>query len=60
MGRYSAEQIIVMIIVYVKLEADNKARVDHYFPLLEEYDIPVSGFIKFLVNLSKFHYERNS
>ena len=58
MGRYSAEQTVVMIIIYVKLESDDNARVEHYYPLLEEYDIAISGFIKFLVNLNRFHSQR--
>ena len=59
-GRQSAEQTIVMIIVYVKLEYDNNTRVEQYYSLLEDYDIKVTTFIKFLVYLSKFHYERNN
>ena len=59
-GRQSAEQTIVMIIVYVKLEYDNNTRVEQFYPLLEAYDIQVTTFIKFLVYLSKFHYERNN
>ena len=57
-GRISAEQTIVMIIIYVKLEYDG--RVEHYYPLLEEYDLQISTFISFLVYLSKFHHERNN
>lgn len=57
-GRISAEQTIVMIIIYVKLEYDGK--VEHYYPLLEDYNIQISTFISFLVYLSKFHYEKNN
>ena len=59
-GRQSAEQTIVMIIVYVKLEADERKTVQQYTPLLEAYDIELNSFVKFLVYLSKFHYERNN
>ena len=59
-GRQSAEQTIVMIIVYVKLEADERKTIKQYMPLLEAYDIEINSFVKFLVYLSKFHYERNN
>ena len=55
LGRTTEEQYIVMIIIYVKLESNNNARVIHYYPMLEEYNIPLTTFIKFLVNLNKFH-----
>ena len=58
MGRYSAEQIVVMIIIYVKLESNDNTRVENFYPLLEEYDIPITGFISFLVKLNQFHYHR--
>ena len=59
MGRYNVEQTIVMIIVYVKLESNNEARVEHFCPLLESYDITLQGFVSFLVNLNKFHSKTN-
>ena len=58
LGRTTEKQYIVMIIIYVKLEANNNARVIHYYPLLEEYNIPVTTFIKFLIKLNKYHAER--
>ena len=54
-SRTSEEQYIVMILIYVKLESNRNARVIHYYPLLEEYGIPVTTFIKFLIELNKFH-----
>ena len=57
LGRTTEEQYIVMIIIYVKLESNHNARVIHYYPMLEEYNIPVTTFIKFLVNLNKYHIE---
>ena len=56
-GRTTEEQYIVMIIIYVKLESNHNARVIHYYPMLEEYNIPVTTFIKFLITLNKFHIE---
>lgn len=55
LGRYSAEQMIIMIIVYVKLESDNSAQIKQYCSLLESYDITLSGFVKFLIKLNMFH-----
>ena len=54
-SRTSEEQYIVMILIYVKLESNRNARVIHYYPMLEEYKIPVTTFIKFLIELNKFH-----
>lgn len=56
-GRTTEEQYIVMIIIYVKLESNHNARVIHYYPMLEEYNIPVTTFISFLITLNKFHLE---
>ena len=56
-SRTSEEQYIVMILIYVKLESNRNARVIHYYPMLEEYGIPVTTFISFLVKLNKFHLE---
>ena len=54
-SRTSEEQYLVMILIYVKLESNRNARVIHYYPMLEEYGIPVTTFIKFLIELNKFH-----
>ena len=56
-GRTNEEQFIVMIIVYVKLESNPRASIIHYYKLLEAYDIELTTFIKFLVNLNKYHNE---
>ena len=56
-GRNTEEQYIVMIIIYVKLESNRNARPIHYYPMLEEYGIPVTTFISFLITLNKFHLE---
>ena len=54
-GRTTEEQYIVMILIYVKLEANNNSRPIQYYPLLEEYQIPVTTFISFLITLNKYH-----
>ena len=54
-GRTSEEQYIVMILTYVKLEANYNSRPAQYFSLLEEYSIPVTTFISFLITLNKYH-----
>ena len=56
-GRTNETQYIVMIIIYVKLEANHNARPIHYYPMLEEYNIPVTTFISFLITLNRFHLE---
>ena len=56
-GRTTEYQYIVMIIIYVKLESNRKYSVMQYYPMLEDYNIPISTFIKFLVNLNKYHAE---
>lgn len=55
LGRTNEEQYIVMILTYVKMEADPNPRVLNYYPILKDYDVPLSTFIKFLVNLNKYH-----
>ena len=59
MGRYSAEQMVVMIIIYVKLEADNSAQIKQYCPFLESYGLTLISFVSFLIKLNKFHYQKN-
>lgn len=54
-GRTSEEQYIVMILIYVKLESNHHSRPIQYYPLLEEYQIPLTTFISFLINLNKYH-----
>ena len=56
-SRTNEEQYIVMILIYVKLESNRNARVIHYYPMLEDYNIPVTTFIKFLIELNKYHAE---
>jgi len=57
LGRTTEEQYIVMILIYTKLESNHNARVIQYYPLLEDYGIPTTTFIQFLINLNKFHNE---
>ena len=56
-SRTSEEQYIVMILTYVKLESNRKASIIQYYQLLDDYDIKLTTFIKFLVNLNRFHAE---
>ena len=56
-GRTSEEQYIVMILIYVKLESNHNSRPIQYYPLLEDYNIPITTFISFLITLNKFHLE---
>jgi len=55
LGRTNEEQYIVMILIYTKLESNHNARVIQYYPMLEDYNIPVTTFIQFLINLNKYH-----
>lgn len=59
-GKCNDEQIIVMIIVYVKLEYTNKYHISRFEPILQEYDISKDLFISFLVTLNKFHIDKSS
>ena len=58
LGRVTEEQYIVMILVYVKLETDNNARVKKYYKILDNYDIPLNTFIIFLVRLNRHHINK--
>lgn len=57
-GKCNAEQIIVMIIIYVKLEWNQNYHISRFEGLLEEYDISKDLFISFLVKLNKFHIDK--
>lgn len=57
-GKTSIEQSIVMIIVYVKLETDENRKLKDYYPLLNDYNIPIQTFVKFLIKLNKFHISK--
>jgi len=57
LGRTSEEQYIVMILIYVKLERNNKRTINDYQSLLDEYGIPISTFVRFLIKLNVYHLE---
>ena len=57
-GRTTEEQYIVMIIIYVKLETNNNARPQHYYNLLDKYDLTMNTFANFLVKLNKHHINK--
>ena len=56
--RTTEEQYIVMIIIYVKLETNNNARPQHYYNLLDKYDLTMNTFANFLVKLNKHHINK--
>ena len=57
LGQTTEEQYIVMIIAYIKLESNPRSSIIQYYKMMEDYDIPLTTFIKFLVNLNKYHIE---
>ena len=59
-GNCSLEQIIIMIIVYVKLEYDKPNHISHFDHLFDEYDITKNKFIMFLVKLNMFHIDKHN
>ena len=56
-GRVSEQDYIVMIIIYVKLESNNKYTFNQFLPWLADYGIDVQTFVRFLVKLNKHHIE---
>ena len=59
-GKCTSEQIIIMIIVYVKLEYNPSYHITRFEDLLMEYDISKDLFIMFLVKLNKFHISKDT
>ena len=57
-GRTSEEQYIVMIIIYVKLEANRKNHIIHYKKALCKYNLTTDSFVSFLVTLNKHHIKK--
>ena len=58
MGTFTEEQIIVMTIIYVKLETVNRARPQHYYNLLNQYDLTMNSLATYLVKLNKYHISK--
>ena len=56
-GRVSEKDYIVMILIYVKLESNNKYTFNQFLPFLTDYGIDVQTFVRFLVKLNKHHIE---
>ena len=56
-GRVSEKDYIVMILIYVKLESNNKYTFNQFLPWLADYGIDVQTFVRFLVKLNKHHIE---
>ena len=59
-GKCNSEQIIVMIIIYVKLEYNPSYHISRFENILLEYDISKDLFISFLVKLNKFHINKDN
>ena len=57
LGRTTEEQYIAMILVYVKLERNNKRTINDYYHILDEYGIKMSTFVRFLIKLNVYHLE---
>ena len=55
LGRTTETQYIVMIIIYTKLESNNKYTFNQFLPFLTDYGIDVQTFVRFLVKLNKHH-----
>ena len=58
MGNWTNEQIILMIIIYVKLESNKKNHIVHYKKVLCQYNLTTDSFISFLVTLNKHHIRK--
>lgn len=57
LGRTTEEQYLAMILVYVKLERNNKRTINDYYHILDEYGIKMSTFVRFLIKLNVYHLE---
>ena len=57
LGRTTEEQYIAMILIYVKLERNNKRTINDYYHILDEYGIKMSTFVRFLIKLNVYHLE---
>ena len=57
LGKTTETQYITMIIVYVKLESNNKYTFNQFLPFLTDYGVDVQTFVRFLVKLNKYHAE---
>ena len=58
LGPWKNEQIIIMIIIYTKLEANPKNHIGHYKRILNRYELTLDSFIGFLVTLNKHHIKK--
>lgn len=57
LGRTTETQYITMILIYVKLESNNKYTFNQFLPFLTDYGIDVQTFVRFLIKLNKYHIE---
>ncbi len=58
MGTFTEEQIILMTLIYVKLETVHNARPQHYYNLLNQYDLTMNSLATYLVKLNKYHISK--
>ena len=57
LGRTTEEQFIVMILIYTKLEANPNRKLKDYYPILNDYQISMETFVRFLIKLNKYYME---
>ena len=57
LGKTTETQYIATIIVYVKLESNNKYTFNQFLPFLTDYGVDVQTFVRFLIKLNKYHAE---
>lgn len=55
LGTTTEEQYIVMILIYTKMESNNKYTFNQFLPFLTDYKIDVQTFVRFLIKLNKHH-----
>lgn len=58
LGRTTEEQFIVMILVYTKLESNPNRKLKDYYPILNDYQISMQTFVRFLIKLNKYYMEK--
>lgn len=57
-GHTTDEQVIVMLIVYVKLETQQNRQYEDYMRLLDDYKITINLFVRFLISLNQYHIQK--
>ena len=57
-GRTSEQDYIVMILIYTKLEANPNRELRDYYPILNDYQISMQTFVKFLIRLTQYYINK--